>query len=150
MNKKQVEEYLPRAYDVLKECGIASGTPLAIENEFRGYIASFGAAVSMGSLLSAVAFFSKQGDAKRDRSKLMEAIYRLIAADGGTTEIPKADALSRGHLFQYVRDRNKNEADQRAVKEDVLSAAVALKLAMNLYDLKNSDGEGKQSDQPEN
>ena len=59
MNRILIEQYIPTAYKVLKN------NPEIYVNEkisgtLKGNIASFGAAIQMGNLLSAVAFFSQQ------------------------------------------------------------------------------------------
>ncbi|MGL4607983.1 MAG: hypothetical protein ACRCU3_11020 [Eubacteriaceae bacterium] len=126
MDKKKVEDYLEKAYLVLRETyeldGLVSfkfcdekGT---IKKAFRSQISSFGAAVQMGSLKTAVAFFSKKGNSEVRRDALMIAIYRIIVPEG------------REELFSFVNANNNFET-----KEKILSAAVALKLAMNLYHL---------------
>ena len=48
MNKKQVNEWIPSAKKAVEEYGIAKNG--MVDNKFRGYISSFGAAVILGSL----------------------------------------------------------------------------------------------------
>ena len=76
MNKKKVNDEISTAYDVLDTCGIARNG--SISKTYRGYISTFGAAITMGSLIAAIAFFSDQGGADKDRSKLMDAIYKVL------------------------------------------------------------------------
>jgi hypothetical protein len=118
MNKRKVDDLLPKAYQVLADVGIAQNGK--IENGYRGQIATFGAAAMSGSLLSAIAFFSAKGKSDSDRPKLLKAIRALL---------PQEDEQT--NLFEYV----KAHRDDPQVKEDVFSAAIALKLAMNLYQL---------------
>ena len=54
MNKKQVNDWILPAQKAIIECGIAENGK--VDSAFRGQISSFGAAVVMGSLKSAVAF----------------------------------------------------------------------------------------------
>jgi CRISPR-associated protein Cmr5 len=115
VNKRKIDELIPKAYRVLGDTGIM-GKNSDINSKWRGQIASFGASVAQGSLLSAVSFFSAQGSAEVDRSKLMKAISELIGWDKS--------------LYVYVC-----ETEARVAKEKILNAAIALKLAMNLYDL---------------
>lgn len=122
MNKKRIDEYIPRAYRALSDTGIAdNGT---IDASYKGQIASFGAMIATGSVLSAIALFSARGKTDTDRTKLMKAIYAVI--HGLTGEI--ADNA----LFNYVQ-AEKNRGKIRFAKEEVTDAAIALKLAMNLY-----------------
>ena len=63
MNKKQVNDWILPAQKAIIECGIAENGK--VDSAFRGQISSFGAAVVMGSLKSAVAFFADDGDEAR-------------------------------------------------------------------------------------
>ncbi len=121
MNKKRIDKYLPKAIDLLEKSGVADEKG-SIPKTFRGYISSFGAAVVMGSLRSAVAFNSVQNNADKERQKLMQIIYCII------NDTEYSDDIS---LLQYIIDRNNDDA----IKEQVYDAAIAVKLAMNAYDL---------------
>lgn len=127
MNKRLVNELLPDAVAVLKTTGVADGEN-QIDKNFRGQISSFGAAVATGSLLAAAAFFNEQGNAKSDRSKLMDAINTLLLEHHLIKESEKGKTL-----FDTIRSIPKWQ--QPRLKDHVLSCAVALKLAMNLYTL---------------
>jgi CRISPR-associated protein Cmr5 len=124
MDKSRINKLLPAAYDVLKEVGIANEAG-EINKTWRGQISSFGAAVTMGSLLSAISFFSSKGGSDVDRKLLMDAILKLL---------PQGNVAETKSLFKYVRSNSDRE---QAVKHEVLEAAVALKIAMNLYELKS-------------
>ena len=139
MNKAEIDRLLPGAYQVLqsKDCGIAynKNNELCINSSYRSQISSFGAAVVQGSLLSAIAYFSVKADNDRsngkktevDRSKLIQCIFSLL----------KNNDDAEKNLFDYVV---KNKGNEEQVKENILNAAIALKLAMNLYKLeKNSE-----------
>ena len=115
MNKAEIDRLLPDAYKLIKSNGIASEDG-KVQKTWRGQIASFGAAISMGSLLSAVAFFSAQGRASVEREKLLKVIYDLIQPQESS-------------LFEYVTARRESPE----VKEKVINAATAVKLALNLY-----------------
>ena len=128
MNKKRVDEYIPRAYRALSDVGIADKG--MINASYKGQIASFGAMIAMGSVLSAVALFSARGKTVADRTKLMKAIYAVI--HGATEEIEDTA------LFDYVQ-QEKNRGKIRFAKEKITDAAIALKLAMNLYKLTEKD-----------
>lgn len=118
MNKTAINREVIVAYDVLKETGIAKDGK--ISKTWRGQISTFGAAVTMGSLIPAVAFFSDQGGAAVERQHLMEAILCILKAEKKAPENCQT-------LFDYVREHGD------VCKEDVINAAIALKLAMNLY-----------------
>ena len=129
MNKRQVDALLPSAVQVLKDVGIATESDKnnwEISKSMRGQISSFGAAVSSGSLLSAAAFFNTQGGAASERHLLMEAINKMLAAN----------KLIPGNVGKTLFDTIAANQKNRKMKEDVLSCAIALKLAMNLFHLK--------------
>ncbi len=131
MNKKRVDELIPHAYEVIKKvdiCGKDKKDPekLVVDSTYASYISSFGAAVTMGSLISAVAFFatSPEENKKRtdaDRGKIGKAIFEVL-------KLWNPD-ISESNLFDYVKKHGKT----RQTKELILDAAVALKLALNLY-----------------
>lgn len=125
MNKNRVDKLLPLAAEALKDVGIAVNGEIA--SAFRSQISSFGSAVKNGSLLSAVAFFRKQGKAKVAREKLLEAINNLMSS-----EVPE---LTGEDLFDKVKSVQ-DAAKKTILKEQILDCVIALKLAMNLYDLK--------------
>ena len=120
MNKAVINEEIGVAYKALSDVGIAKNGK--IEKTYRGQISTFGAAVVMGSLTSAVAFFSQNGEATVERQKLLEAILTVLK------ETKKVDEKYKS-LFQLV-DEKKDD-----IKEEILNAAISLKLAMNLYEL---------------
>lgn len=130
MNKARVNSLLPFAYDAIRESGIPSGDG-SVQKSFRSQISTFGAAVTMGSLTAAVAFFSDRGGAAVDRSKLPEAIFRVLKKDGA---IP--DGCER--LFDWVR-AEAGRGNEVECRDAVLHAAVAIKLAMNLYPLSGQE-----------
>lgn len=130
MNKGRIDKDLRAAYQALDKSGIVEDVEgrKVIDFSFRGQIASFGASISMGSLLSAIAFFSAQNSAEVARDKLMNAILFILKADGRAKE----DCSS---LYAYAAERT--DGKEKDCREDILNAAIALKLAMNLYPRKN-------------
>lgn len=63
MNKRKVDQAISRAYDVLNEIGIVeeiNGEPVILKG-YKSQISAFGASISMGSLISAVSFYSEKG-----------------------------------------------------------------------------------------
>ena len=133
----KIDELIANAIPILDNTGIVKEDEETGEKyilrSFRGQISSFGAAVEMGSLLSAVAFFSNKGGSETDRPKLMQAIYMLI-----TNTIENCDEKA---LLLYVAANN-----TPTLKRNVIDAAVALKLAMNAYELRDKDDKQKSED----
>lgn len=120
MNKAVVNEEIGIAYKALSDVGIAKNGK--IEKTYRGQVSTFGAAVIMGSLISAVAFFSQKGESTVERQKLLEAILIVLK------ETKKVDEKYNS-LYQLVDEKRDD------IKEEILNAAISLKLAMNLYEL---------------
>ena len=122
MNKKRVDQWIPKAKEALEKVGIAKEGQ--IPKGFRGQIASFGAAVVMGSFKSAVAFFAKKGSSKTERQKLLEAMY-YVMTDGETSE----------DIFAEICKAEKDW------QNDFIDASIALKLAMNFFELTTKEGD---------
>lgn len=145
MNKRKVDKWLKVAIGALNDhehCGICSkdGT---IEEGFRSQISAFGAAVTMGSFKAAVAFFSDKKKAAVSRPELIRAMYYIIYGEWKEDE---KDILKE---ILEITDRNR----LKNIQNDFIHASIALKLAMNAFELvqpqKGSDKEVKPDAQPE-
>ena len=120
MNKEVINKEIGIAYEVLSDVGIAKDGK--IDKTFRGQISGFGAAVTMGSLNSAIAFFSQKNEASVDRDKIPKAILEVL-------QRTKCVEPEYKNLFEVTNSKGDD------IKEDIINAAIALKLAMNLYEL---------------
>jgi CRISPR-associated protein Cmr5 len=159
-----VDHLIGRAVGILRDVGIVQedeNNKLYILKTFRGQISSFGAAITMGSLTSAVAFYSDKGGSDTDRYRLMNAIYLLVEEDEETqkeAEIEikkdkpknlkdKSDSQNvqtvtpKAYLLNYVID-HQNDTTLN-LKAKIVDAAVALKLAMNAYELRDKKKDQK-------
>lgn len=123
MNKKRVDEYLPKAVDAIRKCGISNSNG-DITKTFRGNISSFGAAVTMGSFKAAVAFFSQKNKSTIDRNKLIEAMWFVVK-----DEKDDAEKICEKILFM-------SGAALDELRTEFLDASIAIKLAMNVFNLK--------------
>lgn len=118
----RINEYIPSAIEQIEKCEICNDKG-EVDRNFRSQVSSFGASVQTGSLVAAVAFYSRQTDrTKTDRRKLMDAI-RNIVYKGETDTLLTLVAKDGG-----VR------------KEEIIDAAVAIKLALNAYILVKDKG----------
>lgn len=133
MNKNRINNWILPAQEAIKDNGMVEHG--VVNKTYRGQISAFGAAVVMGSLKSAIAFFSDPEKASVDRTKLIKAMYQLI------TE--KANAQP-GEIFQYVCDH-----DGYATEELFTDASVAIKLALNFYKLVDDPNKYKKYDTKE-
>ena len=118
MNKKQVNEWIPSAKKAVEEYGIAKNGE--VDNKFRGYISSFGAAVILGSFKSAAAFMANKGESNVERNLLIRAMYKII----------NGEDISSEEVFRYICKNN-----NRKTKEDFINASSALKLSLNFFEI---------------
>lgn len=147
MNKYLVEKYLKIAYDCMKDCPPNKSTSI------RGQIATFGAAISSGSLLSAIAFFSNapssnesnsggnsekesnvdadKESAKEVRVYLLNMIHKVIK-ESEKQDVQNRDIQNQENLFDFVANEI-NNGNESMIEEKVLSAAIAVKLSINLF-----------------
>ena len=119
MNKNRVNNWLLPAREAIVKCGISKDGK-EVNKTFRGQISSFGAAVVMGSLQSAVAFFADKGGASVQRDKLIEALYFIIN-DG--------EKKSAVEVFSWLSESKED------LKNQFEDASIALKLALNFFEL---------------
>lgn len=132
-NKRKIDEYIPKAIDSLSKNTkiVKNGT---IASGFVGQIATFSVAVSMGSLLSAVAFFSEQKQAIVERQELMNVLYEIITGeDLNTTKDSELKLLAHVKKKYEETYKNKNILEYRRFQQDILNAAIAVKLAINFF-----------------
>ena len=124
MNKKRVEEYIPVAINTLKDSNTFKiSKNNKINKTFRGAISTFGAAITMGSFKAAVAFFCDNGSSTIERSELIKALYYITK---GTVKESK----------EICDEVSKLDGKQLSdMKEEFINASVAIKLAMNAFEL---------------
>ena len=126
MNKNRVDTLIPDAYAILDKVGIVENGQI-IDKWWSGQISAFGASITQGSLIASVSFFRKDDK----RIKLMNAIEQLLGIETS--------------LLEHLQGSNK-----KRIKEEIMSAAVALKLSMNLYERKESSENVKNTESAEN
>lgn len=143
MNKAKIDKLLPKAVDIIRNSDISSKNGKDVPKAFRSQISSFGAAISMGSILAATAFFQQQGNSDVNRRLLMDAINQLL-----TNEKIYPSAEEYATLFDRVRAEI-SAGHERRIREEILNCAVALKLAMNLFHLTEENSEKQQDEKRE-
>lgn len=146
MNKRRVEKFIPLAIKCIEQVSeINKGLPakqdkkdditknqddtIIIPKEFNGYIANFGASIVQSGLLSTVAFFENtDSGADKNRKTIVDLIFNIIEKYENKEEIDyKADCS----LFKYVM-KNKNK--KNIIKEKIIDAVIALKLAARVFE----------------
>ena len=117
------------AREVLVEVEIVKNK--TVENEYRGYISSFGASIAQSGLVPSVAFYeNKNTNSKQDKYRVMQAILRML----------KKEKEEYDTLLDYLIDREQ-ELDTLQLK--IIHYASALKLAMNTF--KKAEGQSYES-----
>ena len=127
MNKTAIDRNLSYAYQGIIDAKISQNGK--VNKSYRGQISTLGAAITMGSVKSAICFFSEKANNNSDvdRSKLLDAIYYVLRNSEDTKEKYK----NVENLKSYVLN---SDSDKEALKEDIVNAAIAIKLAMNLFE----------------
>lgn len=118
MNKKKIADYMLRADAAIKAAKIVNSEG-KIASEFGGYISSFGAAIVQSGLLPTIAFFSRTStSSKEDKGQVVKAIEHMLG-------------LGEAELFKKVKDA----PDDSALFQNIVHAAIALKLVLRTYPL---------------
>lgn len=128
MNKIKVEKLIPIAIECIEKTKLIIVKENKIPKEFNGYISNFGASIIQSGLMSTVAFFeAKDTSSNQDRSKLTKLILNVINKEKDRNfEIDE-----KINLLDYIL---KNESKKNIVKEEVINAAIAVKLAMRVFE----------------
>ena len=125
MSKQRIDKLIPEAYQAIEKCNLSNKGK--VNKMLCSQISAFGVAV---------AFFSKKGGAQSDRQLLMKAIHWLISPQENRESVTETSLLD-----MLVKAHNPN-----IYRESIIDAAIAIKLAMNLFDLtknkKDSETEG--------
>lgn len=130
MGKLQVEKEIGYAYDAIREAGIPD-SPGKVKKAYRSQVSSFGAALMTSGLRMAVCFYSQkasEGAAQIDRTKLLDAILIVLK---------KSDPKTY-RQFRTLREAvvpAKSHDQEITMRDDIVDAATAVKLAFNLYEL---------------
>lgn len=127
MNKIAIDRNLPYAYKAIIDAEISEDGK--VNKSYRGQISTLGAAITMGSIKSAICFFSEKANNNSDvdPSKLLKAISYVLKNSEDTRErYKKVDDFK-----VYILN---SDLDIEALKEDIINAAIAIKLAMNLFE----------------
>lgn len=119
MNKKRVNDWILPAKEAIVKFGISNDKGQVVKT-FRGQISSFGAAVVMGSLKAAVAFFADDGESSVERTKLVKAMYYIVEKKEAKPE----------KVFEYICNN-----DDIQTREKFIDASLAIKLALNFFEL---------------
>ncbi|MBQ7522132.1 MAG: hypothetical protein IJU14_04535 [Clostridia bacterium] len=128
MNKKRVNDGIEPAKEAMTLFHIAKDGK--ITKTFRGQVSTFGAAVTMGSLKSAVAFFADKGASTVERTELLKAMYYVIQKGENNEYQFNESNFEPTNIFEYICRNDNNQT-----KEKFTDASLSVKLAMSFFDL---------------
>lgn len=135
------------AIKAIEDQGIARNGK--VPNEFKGYIDTFSASIVQNGLIPAVIFFesgsknrdeSKNGKTESEskdkekekieenRNKMMQVILSLVKGKKSSEKQEKKPTL-----LNYVVSWQKNNKDMKKIRQDIVEAAVAFKLALRTF-----------------
>lgn len=143
ISNRNIDEFITCAIDILEnEKEIVKNGK--IKKGYSSQISTFGSAISTGSLLSGIAYFSKSGDSSVNRSRLMWIIYEILKntnrlSDNLQKEIK--NEVPELELYNYVKKftQNKNKTEIIKLKRTIIEVATAIKLAMNYFVIENTN-----------
>ncbi|MGE4456979.1 MAG: type III-B CRISPR module-associated protein Cmr5 [Arcobacteraceae bacterium] len=113
MNNKRIEQLIPQAIKLLQN--------FPKEKVYQGYLAAFGPTVITSGIVQAVAFYT--GDEKKNR--VIKLMFDLIKE-----ELP----IQKGTLLEVLEEGQNYK--NYALKNKILEASVACKLAIRTFELK--------------
>lgn len=121
MNKKFVEENIGKAKAAIEEMPGLLDDKKQLDKTMRSKMAAFGAAVYMSGLRPAIAYYTKN---EVNVIKLLSRMYT-------------------GKYDENLFDKIPNDfRKMQEVRDTILGYAVCLKLAMNLFELKENENGG--------
>lgn len=127
MNKKQVETLIPNAIKAIEEY-LLDDKDRTVASEYNGYISSFGASIIQSGLLPTVAFFeTEENKSQKDKKRLISAILYLIKGNASK------ESIKNEKLLEYIL---KNKEKEDFIKEDIINAAIAIKLSLRTFKFK--------------
>jgi CRISPR-associated protein Cmr5 len=128
---RAIDKYLK---DALKQANdLAENNKKAkhkIPKRYKGYVASFGTILKQSGLTTAFVLFLKNSEKdEADRKPILEAIFKILK-NNKQLGIPEA--------FKEKQFAENYQQDQR-MRQEVLNAAVALKIAMRTFEFDDNE-----------
>lgn len=132
ISRKRIDRLVPQAIEIIKEVEIP-GENGRVSNSYHGYISSFGASMVQSSALAAAIFFEDSSGSQEDRSKVTEAILKLMLWE-------KEATAGSSRLSQYIIDNMAGGQVKNSTITDILASAIALKLALRTFKKAENNG----------
>lgn len=135
ISKRRIDKLIPLALEAIKDATLPDAEG-KVSKTYHGYFSSFGADMINATPLAAIIFFeeAKKADeggssgSKEDRSKVTEAILRLIRKELGTG--PDGVPNDWNKLSKYYS--TSSHSDRKKI-ENITAAAAALKIALRTF-----------------
>ena len=134
MNKRRIDEMIPSAYEAIANDLAVDGK---IDKAYRGAISSFGAAIIMGSILSAAAYYNETDTSdKKNPGEIVDKNKVSVVLLNTLKKSEFGAGITENTLYEYVtRCCREGEGSRIKCKELICDTAVAVKLALNLFTL---------------
>ena len=120
MSKKRIENYIPKAIEVLDD-EFRDGV---IPSAYNGYISSFGASIMQSGLKPTLALFENTGAKTKENKEYLVYLITRILTD-------KKDDIS---LLRYVIDNN-----EELLKQKIMDISIAIKLSIRTFKLEKGN-----------
>ena len=125
MNKKKINLLIPDAIDALEKLREEDGS---INKVYQGYLASFGPTVISSGMVKTVTIYIDESPSNKKRKKLTNIMFSLIGED------PKEFIKEKDSSVKYV------------LKNKILEANIACKLAIRTFVLKEVNNDNNSSE----
>lgn len=134
MNKRRIDEMIPSAYEAIASDLAVDGK---VDKAYRGAISSFGAAIAMGSIISAAAYYNETAaSTKKNPGEIVDKNKVSIVLLDTLKKSKFGANIEEKSLYDYVaRCCREGDGNRIKCKELVCDTAVAVKLALNLFTL---------------
>lgn len=111
MNNKNIEKLIPLAIEKFSKFNK--------KQAHQGYLASFGPSVIFSGIVRTVAIYGDKSDSNKERRAILKIIFSLIDED----------------IDSFIANEKSNS--NYALKNKILEASVACKLAIRTFELKD-------------
>lgn len=149
MSKQVIEALIPPALALIEEHLVVQpeqeGELSYIPKVYKGYISSMGASLNQSGLLPTLAIFSaRDSEDEGERWKLMIILTKLLKDKWTNRYEALATQTNRQgqpfpdeqRLLQFAAAKREDRTLLRAIRNDLVQASIAVKLALRTFNLK--------------
>lgn len=131
---KRAEKHLQRALEVAARLQ-PSAEVRVLDEKLKSDISSFGTAVLHSGLLPGIALFSDSStNSGKRRVQLLNAVYLVLETDAS---LPNRGQISKTETLLLRKAMDCPPAENDRLRNAVMDAAIALKLALRTFELKS-------------